>query len=107
MELDDQARAAVVVSLAAVVAWMVLTVKIVWSFHDHVERRPYILSMPAVGLLASVGTLASALGFALQRHLIDIPIHGEVLSVIASMGRGALLMGGVIALVYYSPKNGG
>mgnify|MGYP001295945157 CR=1 FL=1 len=105
MELDDQVRAAVLISAAAVAVWVVLTVKILMSFGAHAERRPYILSMPAVGLLASIGTLASALGLALQRHLITLPISAQTLTIIASMGRGALLMGGVIALVYYSPKN--
>jgi len=107
MELDDQARAAVFISAASVVAWSVLTVRILSSFRAHVEKRPYILSMPAVGLLASLGTLASALGFALQRHLIEVPISPEALSITASMGRGALLMGGVVALAYYHPRNGG
>lgn len=107
MELDDQARTAIFISTAATVAWVILTIKILLSFRSHIERRPYILSMPAVGLLAAVGTLASALGFALQRQIIDIPVDPQTLTVVASMGRGALLMGGVIALAYYSPTKGG
>jgi len=103
MPIDDQARLALVISLASSVVWFLLLIMILRSFKQHIERRPYILSMPLVGLIASVGTLASAIGFAEQIGVIDFALAPEVLTIIASMGRGALLMGGALALAYYTP----
>lgn len=94
---------AIFVSAGAIIAWLWLLVKMAICNHRRDERRPAQLAMPFVGLVASIGTLSSALGFAKQLGYIDIGISNEAISLIASMGRGALLMGGIIALVYYHP----
>lgn len=91
------------ISGVASILWLILLERVVALLGAHVERRPFILAMPIVGLLASVGSLASAVGFGMQTGILDISISPTVLSVVASMGRGALLMGGVIALFYYHP----
>jgi hypothetical protein len=103
--LEDQVRLALAISALASIIWVVLLVRMVWAMKHGRERRPYILAMPMVGLLASFGTLASAIGFGLQTGMIDIQIEPQALSLVASMGRGALLMGGVIAFAYYRPHN--
>lgn len=96
---------AIVISGLAVLVWGILTVKMVMSVYRRHERRPFILSMPAVGLLAAVGTLASAIGFGISSGTLHVDIPPETLTLVASMGRGALLMGGVIALAYYNPSH--
>lgn len=94
---------AIIVSTMSVGIWMVLALRMVWFVaHGH-ERRPFILAMPAVGLLAAVGTLASAVGFGISSGIIHLDIPQALLTMVASMGRGGLLMGGVIALAYYRP----
>jgi hypothetical protein len=103
--IEDEVRLALSISALAATIWLVLLVRMVWAMKHGRERRPYILAMPMVGLLASIGTFASAVGFAIQTGVIDLHISQEALSLVASMGRGALLMGGVIALGYYHPHN--
>lgn len=95
--------AAAAVSLGAIVVWAWLLLRIVVCNRHHTERRPVQLTMPIVGLIASAGTLFSVIGFAKQLGYIDIAMSNEAISLIASMGRGALLMGGIIALVAYHP----
>ena len=104
--LGDEVRLALVISVIAATIWLVLLVRMVLAMKRGRERRPYILAMPMVGLLASIGTLASAIGFGIQTGVLDFQISSDALSLVASMGRGALLMGGVVALGYYHPHNG-
>lgn len=92
---------AILISGLSVLAWAALLVKSFGGFQRHVIRRPMWLAMPIVGLLASVGTLASAIGFAYQTGLLSGEINQELFSLVASMGRGALLMGAVISLGYF------
>jgi len=104
--IDYEVRLALAVSVIAATIWVVLLVRMVLAMKLGRERRPYILAMPMVGLLASIGTLASAIGFGIQTGVLEVDISGEALTLVASMGRGALLMGGVVALGYYHPHNG-
>ena len=55
--------------------------------------------MPVVGLLASIGTLASAGGLLIVVTGVDIGL--APFSAVAAVGRGALLMGGTMALVFF------
>lgn len=96
---------AMLVSAFSVGVWSVLMVRMVLTVASRREQRPFILAMPVVGLTASLGTLASAVAFwSAMEPTVDF--NGEILSLVASMGRGGLLMGGVIALAYYRPKGG-
>lgn len=97
--------AAIAVSGISVFVWSVLMIRMVWFFRHHHERRPFILAMPVVGLVASIGTLASAIGYAVSAGVLDIAVSRDAISLIASMGRGGLLMGGVMALAYYRPAH--
>lgn len=89
---------AIGLSVVAVIVWGILCLR---SIRD---RRHAAKVMAITGLFASIGTLASALGFAIQRGVLTVQIDPDAISLVASMGRGALLMGGIIALVYFSPK---
>ena len=102
--IEDEVHLALAISALAATIWLVLLVRMVWAMKHGQERRPYILAMPMVGLLASVGTLASAIGFGIQAGVLDIQFSSQALTLLASMGRGALLMGGVIAFGYYHPR---
>jgi hypothetical protein len=101
---------AVVVSLAisglACIAWGLVLARIGGAIIVRAERRRVMLVMPMVGLLAAIGTFASALGIALSTGLLDLGIARETLNLVASMGRGALLMGGIIAALFYRPNGG-
>ena len=104
--IGDEVRLALASSAIAVTIWLVLLVRMVLAMKRGRERRPYILAMPMVGLLASIGTLASAIGIGIQTGVLEVDISREALTLVASMGRGALLMGGVVALTYYHPHDG-
>ena len=94
---------AIMVSSVAVLIWIALLIRMAKSFGCHSERRPFMMAMPVVGLVAAVGTLASGIGFGISSGVIDLDIPKTTLTLVASMGRGALLMGGAIALAYYHP----
>lgn len=83
---------AIVVSLVAVAAWA--AVLIAQARADD-ERRTSLM-MPVTALIASLGTLASALGFAQQTGTLTLNIDPQILTLVASMGRGALAAAGII-----------
>lgn len=89
----------IAVSIAAVVIWSYLLLRSAAKY-GHEQRRLWF-AMPVGGLIASVGTLASAwAGYASVHGIVFDPV---AISFIASMGRGALLMGGIVAIFYYQP----
>lgn len=94
---------AIAVSALSVCIWAGLGLRIIFKMRSHAEHRLFIMAMPAVGLVASLGTLASAIGFGISSGTFEFPLSQQSLTLVASMGRGALLMGGVIALAYYRP----
>lgn len=101
---DTQAAfVAIAVSAGATVAWAALLIQSVLAFYEAREQRHRQLTMPIVGLLASIGTLASAVGFADQLGVIDTQISHAFMSLVASVGRGALFMGALLALASYRP----
>jgi hypothetical protein len=94
---------AIITGAAAVVVWGIVLVRALRAAAHHVEHRAVWPVMAITAFVASVGTLASAIGFAAQRGLIEYPIPADWLSAIASIGRGALLMAGIIVLTHYRP----
>lgn len=97
--MTDLVRYGIVIAAAAVVLWAVLLIAMLRREVRHEERRPMMLTMPVVGLIASVGALASAIAGEALLAGREVE-YLEALTVIASMGRGALLMGGITALIY-------
>lgn len=89
-------------SMAAVI-WAVVLVRSVRAWLDGVEHRASYVLMAGTAFLASVGTLASAIGYAIQRGAIPEIVPPDLMSFIASVGRGALLMGGLILVTHYRP----
>jgi hypothetical protein len=92
-----------VTGLAAVAIWTIVFVRSVldWSRRD--ERRVTWLVMAGTALLAAIGTLASSIGFGMQVGVIHLDIPQFLFSFIASVGRGALLMAGLIVLTHARP----
>ena len=96
---------AIMTGLGSTVAWGLVLVREFWAVRHGVERRGSSwLIMPISAFLVSIGTLASAIGFAIVRGVIQLDIDVDTLSVISSMGRGALLMAGLIVLTSYRPR---
>lgn len=89
--------------LAAVVIWSVVFVRSMldWSRRD--ERRVTWLLMAGTALLASIGTLASSIGYGMQIGVVDLDVPQPIFSFIASLGRGALLAAGAIVLTHARP----
>jgi hypothetical protein len=92
-----------VTGTAAVVIWALVLVRSLAAFVDNVEHRATFVMMAGAALLASVGSLASSIGYAIQRGVIAVDVPPDALSFIASLGRGALLMAGLIVATHYRP----
>lgn len=92
-----------VVASMATVVWAAVWIRSVWAYSRHIEHRLTWLTMASGALLASVGALASAIGFAVQRGVLPEVVPQDVWSFVASVGRGALLMSGLIVLTHYRP----
>ena len=82
---------ALTTAVLALFCWCCLLVRMVYRQ----DRRRRVLAMPIVGILASLGTLASAVGFA------QLGLDRDLISAIASVGRGALASGGLLALRHF------
>lgn len=93
-----------VISSISVLIWFSFLVLNIKSMSNHEERRPMMFAMPIVGLLTSLGTLASVSAFLYITHVE--PTTPPILALIAAIGRGALLMGGVVGLMYYLRRHG-
>ena len=89
----------------AVVVWLVVLVRTFRAREAGLERRRApSLVMPISALIVSFGTLASAVGFANQRGFLIMAIDADALSLVSSMGRGALVAAGLIYLFSYRPR---
>ena len=89
---------------ASAVIWALVLVREFLALRQGKERRGASwLIMPLSAFIVSIGTLASALGFAAQRGVVVIAVSGDTLSLIASMGRGALLAAGIIVFLTLRP----
>ena len=96
---------ALVTGFGAMLVWGIVMVRAVWAWRVGIEHRGMAwLIMPLGAFLAALGTVASAIGFAAQRGLVIINIDPDALSLVSSMGRGALLMSGLIVLAHYRPR---
>lgn len=100
-DLSAEALMALLLSGIAVFLWSVL----VGRCFVRRQWRLVNLVMYIVGLLASVGSFASAWGFAMSLDgLSSFPdLDPIVVTMVASIGRGALLMGGLILLILGRP----
>ena len=104
IDVGNAPYVALVTGTSAVIIWAAVFARSVRAYRRGNERRHWVV-MPTTALLASLGTLASAIGYAMQRGVVVIDVNPEVLSMVASMGRGALLMAGIIVLAYYAPPH--
>ena len=89
---DEFEWAMLALSLVTTVVWAILVVLAV--------RTRQRIGMAVVGLLAAIGMAASAVAY-LQGIDLIVPdlASGTFLHFIAGVGRGALFMGGLLALV--------
>ncbi len=100
--LEFQVWLAIITSLGAITVWGVLFVRTV-RHRKHKERRrewhAMWTTLVLVGLLASLALLATADRLAQQQGYVITILPAEALTFIASVGRGALLMGGLLVLL--------
>jgi hypothetical protein len=89
---------------AAVAIWSVVFVRIIRDWKHQDERRLGWVMMAGTALLASVGTLASSIGYGMQQGVIYLDVPQPMFSFIASVGRGALIMAGLIVLTHARPR---
>ena len=89
-----------IAGIAAVAIWATYLLKTAHSMYASLDERRSFLAMGVVGLTAAVGALASAVYFAAKRN--GFTVDENVLLLLGSMGRGALVMGGVIVLLHPS-----
>jgi hypothetical protein len=94
---------ALTTSALAVAVWGVVFVRSVRAYVTHIEHRLVWMTMAIGASLASIGTLSSAIGFSIQRGFLPEFLPMDVWAFIASVGRGALLMAGLIVLTHYRP----
>jgi hypothetical protein len=94
---------ALAIAISAVVVWAWVFIRTVRAYALHIEQRLVWMTMASGALLASLGTLASAIGFAVQRGFLPSVMPPDFWSFLASVGRGALLMAGLIVLTHYRP----
>jgi hypothetical protein len=88
---------------AAVCIWTVVFIRTLRDWRVNVERRATWVLMAGTALLASIGTLSSAIGYGMQQGVIWLDIPQPLFSFIASVGRGALLAAGAIVLTHARP----
>jgi len=88
---------------AAVCIWSVVFIRTMRDWSRHEERRVTWALMAGTALLASIGTLSSAIGYGMQSGVIFLDIPQPLFSFVASVGRGALLAAGAIVLTHARP----
>jgi hypothetical protein len=91
------------VGALAVVIWAIVLVRALLEWRHQEERRISWVMMAGTAFLASVGTLSSSIGFGIQSGVLDVNLSQPMLSFVASVGRGALVMGGLIVLTHARP----
>lgn len=91
------------ISLSAVGAWFIVSFRMAASLYHRHERHISMVVMPFIGLLASIGMLASTVHTGQLTGELDLMLSGTMLTFLTSMGRGALLMGGIIVLFRCHP----
>lgn len=98
---------ALITGALAVLGWGVVLIRALRARTRGVEHRGTAwLVMPLGALLAALGSMSSALGGAVITQTISLDVSVEALSVVASMGRGALAASALIVLASYRPPRG-
>jgi hypothetical protein len=98
MTMTVESVTAVVIALAALAVWLLVLLRALLCRECRPEAKSAFLVMAVTGLVASIGTTASGIGFAMRNGILAVPIDPTTLSLIASMGRGALFAAGLIIL---------
>lgn len=84
----------------AVGIWSIVFIRTMRDWRHQDERRAQWVMMAGTALLASIGTLSSSIGFGIQAGVLDVNLSQPALSFVASLGRGALVMAGLIVLTH-------
>jgi hypothetical protein len=88
--------------LGALVMWVIVLIQALNRRRAGVERRATWVVMPATAIVVSIGTLASAV--AMGQGMLDFVIEGPILTLLASVGRGALFTAAVLVLLAPHPE---
>jgi hypothetical protein len=91
-------------SMGALILWVAFGLRVLRAWTRLLEHRPVWAVLPVIGVMAALGMSAMSLYVAATHGLVTLPWEPEDLLVIASLARGGLLMGGVIAFVFYAPE---
>ena len=94
---------AIATGVLATVIWTVVFGRSLRALGEGTEHRKQFVLMAATAWLASIGALSSSLGYATQLGLIGWSVPLDAMTFVASVGRGALFMGGLIVLTHYRP----
>ena len=104
-DLTLPAAIALATGAAALGVWSAVCI-VAFAMRRHEKRRTQA-AFVAMAWTASLGMLASAVGSAEIRGLLDLGIPADALSFVASFGRGALLAGGVVFIIRWrEPRDG-
>jgi hypothetical protein len=97
------AALSIATALGAVVVWGIELVRSLNAYRTGKEERCHAwLIMPLAAFVTALGMSASALAFSASRGF-NLSLDPVALSLIASMGRGALFVSGLIILTHYRP----
>lgn len=95
---------AIAMSIVCILAWTALLIR---SLIDPAGRHPLEVSAGAFGVIIALGSLGSAmLGAAHEGVVFPFMISEDAAVLVAAMGRGALLMAAVMALVALPRRRG-
>ena len=100
--MDGTAAIALVSGIGAVAVWAVLLARelLMRLRRDPAERRRDSLAMPLAAFIASLGAFVAGAGYAKNHGIDTLVIDPAVGSLVAAMGRGALLAAGLILLTH-------
>jgi hypothetical protein len=87
-----------IVSVSSAIVWVSLFIMNIRMTKKNRRDRPLIVLMPIVGFIVSVGSLGSIAG---AFYIMRYGESSTALAALAAIGRGALLMGGIIGFMYY------
>ena len=95
---------ALTTGFGAFFVWCLVLLRTIIAWSRGCERRTSWVLVPVTSVIVSAGMLASSLAFGISSGVVVIEIDAGVLSLIASMGRGAMLAAGAIVLAEYHPN---
>jgi hypothetical protein len=94
---------ALAVGFGACLGWSVAFGLVIANRARGVERRAVFAMMCGTALLASIGATASAWGYAQGTGVVPV-IDRNVIALLGSIGRGALLMASLIVITHGLPR---